>query len=208
MIQSQIFGIFKMLFDMPACATGRNHLWQRGPFRGKDEVVGFLVGISQAAPNEQPMTLIIFPSMQQRYASPVEEPGAFASLTHREALPILGSKQERFHLCCFHPPANPIRSHDPDWFIASDRQHVRIAPVFQPGAQVQIASIDRICHHPSNRYLGIPQTRQHASGQFRFRLEANRGWDPSRLTPITVLCPVQGQVEFAVNEGMPFGRHI
>src|SRR5450755_322369 len=74
-IQSQIFAIFKILFDMPACANGRNHLWQRGPLWPKDEVVRFLVGISQAATNEQPMTLIIFPSMQNGNVRPVEEPG-------------------------------------------------------------------------------------------------------------------------------------
>ena len=28
------------------------------------------------------------------------------------------------------------------------------------------------------------------------------------MTPLTVLCPVQGQVEFAVNERMPFGGDI
>jgi len=176
--------------------------------RGKNEVVGFLVGISEIATNEHPMLPIIFPAMQHRYASPVKEPGAFASLTHREALPILGLKQERSHLFCFHPPANPIRSHDPDWFIASNRQHVRISPVFQPGAQVQVASIDRISHYPSNRYLGIPKTRQHAFRQFRLRLEVNRLWDTSRLTAITVLCPVQGQVQLAIDEGVAQGGDV
>jgi hypothetical protein len=41
-IQSQIFAIFNILFAMKAGATGRTHLWQRGPFGGKDEVVRFL----------------------------------------------------------------------------------------------------------------------------------------------------------------------
>jgi site-specific DNA recombinase len=117
-------------FDVPACATGRNHLWQSGPCRGKDEGVRFLVGISQAATNEQPMAPIIFPPMQHGNGRPVEEPGAFASLIHRETLPIVGLKQEHFHLCCFHPPASPIRSQYPDRFIASDCQHVRISTVF------------------------------------------------------------------------------
>jgi hypothetical protein len=58
------------------------------------------------------------------------------------------------------------------------------------------------------RYLGIPNTRQHASRQFRFRLEANRLGNTSSLTPITVLYPVQGQVELAINERMPFGCDI
>src|SRR5258708_4262263 len=122
-IQSQVFAPLKILFDMPARANGLDHLWQGGSLRGKNEVVRFLVGISQAATNEQPMAPIIFPSMQHGHIRPVEEPGAFASLTHREALPIVGSKQEHFHLCCFHPPATPIRSHYPDWFIASTSHH-------------------------------------------------------------------------------------
>ena len=91
------------------------------PLGAKTRVVRFLVGISQAATNEQPMAPIIFPAMQNGNVRPVEEPGALASLTHREALPIVGSKQERFHLCCFHPPANPIGSQYPERFIASDR---------------------------------------------------------------------------------------
>ncbi len=81
-IQSDVFAIFKILFDMPACATGRNHLWQSGPLRGKDEVVRFLVGISQAATNEQPMAPIIFPPMQHGNVRPVEEPGAFGAFAH------------------------------------------------------------------------------------------------------------------------------
>ncbi len=161
-------------FNMPACANGLDHLWQDGSFRGKNEVVGFLGRIGEAATNEHPMAPIIFPSMQHGDASPVKKAGALGPFTHREALPILGMKQERFHLCCFHPSANPIRSHYPDRFIASNCQHVGISTVFQPGAQVQVASIDRICHHPSNRDLRIPKTRQHASRQFWFRLEAHR----------------------------------
>jgi hypothetical protein len=146
--------------------------------------------------------------MQHGDSHPVKQSGTLGSFTHREALPIVGSKQERFHLRCFHPPANPIRSYYPDWFIASHRQHVRISPVLQPGAQIQVASIDGICHHSSNRYLGIPNARQHASGQFRLGLEVNRLWDTGSLAPIAVLYPIQGQVEFAVNERMPSGGDI
>src|SRR5207248_94631 len=91
------------------------------PFGPKTRVVRFLVRISQTATNEQPMLPIIFPSMQGGNARPVEESGAFASLAHREARPFLSMKQERFYLCCFHSPANPIRRHDPDRLIAGNR---------------------------------------------------------------------------------------
>src|SRR6266566_103948 len=62
-IQSDVFSIFKILFNVPACANGRNHLWQGGPLRGKNEGVRFLVGIGEATTNEHPMAPIIFPSM-------------------------------------------------------------------------------------------------------------------------------------------------
>ena len=152
---------------------------------------------------------IIFPPMQNGNGCPSEEPGAAAILTHREALPILSLKQEHFHLCCFHPPANPIRRHDPDRFGASRLParkdiHSLLARCAGPGC----APLDCVCHHPANRYPGIPQTRQHASGQFRFGLEADRVWDASRRTSLTILCPVQGQGKFAGNSRMPFGCDI
>ncbi len=208
-IQSQSFAIFKMLFAMPACANSRNHLWQSGPFGGQDEVVRFLVGISQAATNEQPMAPIIFPPMQHGNVRPVEEPGAFASFTHREALPSVGSKQEHFHLCCFHPPANPIRSHDPDWFGAS-----------QPPARKDIHSLLARCAGPGCLHRPcLPPPRQSVSGHCTdaptcvwpvplWSGSAPTDVDTSSLTALTVLCPVQGQVEFAINERMPSGGDI
>src|SRR5258708_14100206 len=192
MVQPQVFGVFKILFDVPACANGRNHLWQGRSFWSKDEVVCFLVGIGEATADEHPMASIVLPLVQDGNIRPDEEPGAFASLTHGEALPILGVKQERFHFPDFYSSALSITGQYANRFIARDGQYIRVLMGFQPGTQVQIAAIDRVCHHPSNWYLGIPHTRQHASRQFRFRLEADRLWDTSRLTPLTVLCPVQG----------------
>src|SRR5260370_36745416 len=84
----------RILFDVPACANGRNHLRQGGSFWSKDEVVCFLVGIGEATADEQRVPSIVLPLVQDGNRRPVEEPGAFGSLTHREALPILGVKQE------------------------------------------------------------------------------------------------------------------
>src|SRR6266566_5027893 len=72
MVQPQVFGVFKILFDVPACTNGRNHLRQGRSFWSKDEVVRFLVGISEATTNEHPMASIIFPSMQHGHTSPVK----------------------------------------------------------------------------------------------------------------------------------------
>ncbi len=39
-------------FDMPACANGLNHLLQRGPWWGKDEVIGFLSRVGETATHD------------------------------------------------------------------------------------------------------------------------------------------------------------
>jgi hypothetical protein len=79
---------------------------------------------------------------------------------------------------------------------------------FQPGTQVQIATVDRISHDPANGDLSLPNAFDHALGQFWLCLEAHRFWDACGSTPIAILTPVQGQIEFAINQGMSFGRHI
>jgi hypothetical protein len=97
-IQSDVFGVCKILFNVPACATGRNHLWQGGSLRGKNEGVRFLVGIGQAATNEQRVPPIIFPPMQYGYTSPVKKSGTLGAFPHREALPIVPRVVQRAKL--------------------------------------------------------------------------------------------------------------
>src|SRR6266849_1171537 len=60
-VESEVFGIFKVLLDMPACANSLHHLLQGGSFGGKDEVVGFFERIVHTAAHEQPMSPIIAP---------------------------------------------------------------------------------------------------------------------------------------------------
>ena len=111
--------------------------------------------------------------MQDRHACPVKQSGTFGSFAHREALPLVLLDQERWHVADLHLSASPGRLHDPDWFVAGDSQHIGIPLRLQPGAQVQITSIDRISYHPSDGDLGVAHALEHASGQFRFGLEAN-----------------------------------
>src|SRR5260221_13397161 len=79
---------------------------------------------------------------------------------------------------------------------------------FQPGAQVQIAFIDRISHDPANGQLRLPHAFEHLDSQFWLRPEAHRVWDTSGSTPLPILTPVQGEIEVAINEGMAFSRHL
>jgi len=131
-IQSEVFGVFKILFNVPACANRLHHLWQGGSLRGKNEVVRFLVGIGEAATNEHPMAPIIFPSMQHGDASPVKKSGTLGSFTHREALPIVGSKPEGFDFTDLHPSALPIKSQYSHRLITGNGQHIRVLTGFQP----------------------------------------------------------------------------
>src|SRR6266702_6682158 len=46
LIESHIFGCFKILLYVPACSNCLHHLLQGGSFRRKDEIVRFLDGSS------------------------------------------------------------------------------------------------------------------------------------------------------------------
>jgi site-specific DNA recombinase len=50
-------------FDVPACANGLDHVWRRGSLWGKDEVVGFLSRVGEAATHEEEVASIILPAM-------------------------------------------------------------------------------------------------------------------------------------------------
>src|SRR5258708_1094342 len=72
-VQPHAFGVLEFLFNTPSGSNGLDHLWQGGSFWGKNKVICFLMRISEAPPNEYPMVPIIFPLMQQEYASPVKK---------------------------------------------------------------------------------------------------------------------------------------
>src|SRR5512135_244637 len=207
-IQSEVFGVFKILFNVPAGANGRHHLWQGGCLWGKNEVVRFLVGIGEAAADEHPMASIIFPPMQHGYSRPVKQSGTLGAFTHREALPIKGSKPEGFYFTDLHASALTIKRQYSHRLITGNDQHIRVLMGFQPRTQIQIAAIDRISHHPGNGDSSLPEAFDHLDCQFWLRLEAHRFWNTSSAPAIAILTPVQGQIEFAINEGVPFGRHI
>src|SRR6266516_1161438 len=197
LIETHVFGVFKILFDPPTRADRFDHLVQRGSRRSKDEVVGFFVRIVHTATNEQPVVPIVFPSVQNRHSSPIEETRPFGSLAHREALPIPGvAQQERFHFPDLYPSALPVRSRYPNWFITCYSQDVGISMFFQPDAQIQITPVDCISHHPRDRDLCLEDPLDHVQGQFTLGLKTNSVGNTSFSTPLWVLCPGKRQGEF------------
>ena len=207
-VQAQIFGRFKVFFNMPAGADGFHHLWQRGSWWPKDEGVGLLLWIGEAPAYEQPVSSILFPPVQHRDARPVKKPRTFRPLTHRETLPVLVMQQERFHFTHFHPSASSIRSHDANRLITSHSHHIVVMVLLTPGAQVQIAAIHRIGHHPGNLDLRCPEALHHLDRQFWFGLEAHRLRNTCFSAPLLIRAPIERKVEFAVNEGMATSRHV
>src|SRR5205814_8984899 len=95
-VHAQIFGVFKIFLNSPAGPNGLDHLRERGPRRGEDEVVRLLLWISDTAADEKEVLSIILPSMQHGNAGPVEEPGAFSAFAHRTAMPIALRAHDRF----------------------------------------------------------------------------------------------------------------
>jgi hypothetical protein len=79
---------------------------------------------------------------------------------------------------------------------------------FEPSAQVQVAPIDRIRHHPRDGQVSLAKAPQHLHRQFRFGLEARRLRNAGVLTALAVGDPFEGQIQFAINKAMAFGRHV
>jgi len=148
------------------------------------------------------------PSMQDGHTGPVKEPGTFGALTHRKALPLLLMQHERFHVAHFHAAALSVRGHDPNGFIAGHGQHIGIAMRFQPGAQIQVAPIDRISHDPGNGAARLLHTLEHLDCQFRLGLEAYRLRNMGGSTALPILAPVQGQIQLTVNQAMSTPRDV
>src|SRR5512135_247450 len=88
----------RILFNMPPGSTGLHHLLQGGSRCSKHQVLALLMGIRDAPADEEEVSSILLPAMEDGHHRPVKEPGTFRALTHRQAQPILLSQHEAFHV--------------------------------------------------------------------------------------------------------------
>jgi hypothetical protein len=160
-IQTEIFAIFKIRLAVPPSSYCLHHLAQRGVRCSKNKVVALFAWVGYTAADEQEVPSIIFPPMQHGSDRPVEEPGAFAAFAHRKALPIAIREYERLDQCRFFPPA-AMRCLEGNRLIAGHSQHIGELMVFQPGAQVQVAAIDRY-PLPPNQWGSFPSRSARSS---------------------------------------------
>ncbi len=59
-----------------------------------------------------------------------------------------------------------------------------------------------------NGDASLEDSFEHRDRQVWLRLEAHRLRDADGPTPLPILTPVEEQIEFAINEGKPCGRHV
>jgi hypothetical protein len=123
-------------------------------------------------------------------------------------LPILGLEHKSFDLTDFDLPAASVRGTHPHRLITSDRKHIRVAMGFQPGAQVEVVSIDRVSHNPCNGDLRKVDTLDHLPGQFALGLKMNGLRNASLAAALWIIDPSFGKIQFAINERMPTGGDI
>ncbi len=79
LIESQSFGRFQVLFNVPTCPNGLHHGGQRGLWWRKDEKVSQLIWIVQTAADDEEMATIHAASLRNGQTRPVEKPLAFGA---------------------------------------------------------------------------------------------------------------------------------
>src|SRR2546421_11367272 len=127
-----VFARFKIFLNMPACSNGFDHRLYCRCRRSPDQVVGLVFRIADTATNEQPMSGVVLPLMQEKDTCPLKHSRTFRALSRRETLPILSFEHKGFDLPDFNLPAASVRSANPHRLITSNRQHVRVALCFHP----------------------------------------------------------------------------
>ncbi len=145
--------------------------------------------------------------MQHGHDCPIEEPGSFGAFAHTESLPIGSWKHKGFRLGS-RPPLATRSCLSPHGFIAGDGQHVGGLRRFQPDASVQIPTLDGIGNDPGKRNLRLPKALDHLSGQFTFGLKANGVGNTCLPTPLLILSPAQGKIQFPIQQRVAFDAGV
>ncbi|GHO80501.1 hypothetical protein KSD_82720 [Ktedonobacter sp. SOSP1-85] len=102
----------------------------------------------------------------------------------------------------------PLRCLEGNWPVASNGQDVVIVMSFQPSTQIKVASIDRISHHPGDGNRCFADPLDHLCCQFGFGLEVGALRDMSSVSAISVLAPIQGQIQLSINERVSASRDV
>ncbi len=206
-IESKIFGGFQVLFDAPTRSNSLHDGRQGRGQWGKDQVIGHFERRVEAATKHQPMAFVHGAMLEQRQDGPIKEPLPFGALALTESLPVLGAQRTV-------PDAGDIAEQTPrlglhaDHFGGRNGQGVGVALLLQPEPQVGAVSVDGIGDHPADRQASRLRSLDHAQSQFRFGLKGDGLRDVSGSPACEIVAPVFWQIQCAVDQGMPQGRHV
>jgi len=75
-----------------------------------------------------------------------------------------------------------------------------VSLIFQPGSQIQVVSIDRICHDPINGNLCVVQALHHSPRQLTLGLKTDGFRNPNLFAARAVFHPMTREVEFTVQQ--------
>ena len=201
LIESQVFGDFQILFDMPASADGLHDEGERRVRGRPDQVIGHLSRIIQAAPKDEEVASIDGALVQEGQDGPIKEALALGALALREALPVgraQGTRREAAHISQ-QGTGWGLDTHD---FGGRHRQRVGVALLLQEGAQLGAVTIDGIGHDPVDGEVSLVSALHHTLGQFGFGGKADGVGDMGSLPAWQIAAPLLGQVQFAVDQGM------
>ena len=134
-VEPKVFGGFQVFFDAPAGTDGLYHDGQGRVGWGKDQVIGQLGRVVQAATKDEPMATVHHAPVDHRQAGPVKEALAFGAQALTQALPVLGAEDTV-------RDAGHISQQEADACLPSSdfggrhRQRVGVALLLEPVPQV------------------------------------------------------------------------
>ena len=189
-----LFGQLEDLLNSPARANrpdDRGH----GRVGGRiDQIVGKLVGIGDAAANEQRVDPAVHHRRAERDVGPVVQAFPLGAIATTEALPVLGLQADR-HVCDHDLVRRSHRRPGGGLLGALDCQRIRLAPRFEsPGAA------SHRCHTPSRRRpSGLARPRRAPAQACPAPATAWCGTRPFRdagcCPPLLVIGPLAWQVQ-------------
>jgi hypothetical protein len=145
------------------------------------------------------MLSVVFPTMQDGQARPLEKQRSFRARLHTEALPLLLVDEPLLGLRHRQQRASLSR-HDPNRFGRGDRQGKPVLMVFQPGSQVQIVAIHSIGDDPGHGDLCLMHAFHHRSRQLTLRLKADSLRNTNFFAASAIFQPVARKIEFPVEQ--------
>src|SRR3954471_19016098 len=197
LIEPDRLGALEALLDRPARSRHARQLRDRRLLRSKGPIEGHLRGIAERAAQQQPRRPVRRGVIRQAGTRPVVVARPLTTRPHHDPLPGL----------VWDLPDQGIDPHlhtaVPNHMRAGHGQDVRPLLAFQPTAQATVIAVDLIPRYPGRGHRRRKGARQHRLGHLALGSEANLQGDVRSLPARPVLSPDFGEIEGAIQKGLP-----